>query len=209
MFFVYICNTKIGIFYEYMNFSKEHIWVVRLKQGSRSAFNALYELYAPRLFLFCYKYCKSREDAEEIVQDVFVKLWQNKKAITNNETLKYWLYKVARNKLINLYRLRINSPVFEEYVAICNQQRLAESRTEERLEYDDFCKLLKDAEQHLSVTQQKVFNLSRFEQLSIDEISEKLSLSTQTVKNQLTLALQVLRKHLQEYCCLLIFFING
>lgn len=66
-------------------------YIHQLKSGSRKSFDALYRMYASRIYSYCYQYTKSYEDAEEVVQDVFVKLWSSRESIRKEDTIKYWL----------------------------------------------------------------------------------------------------------------------
>ena len=90
--------------------------VYQLKQESQDAFNRIYNMYSARLYAYCMQYVKSREDTEEIVQDVFIKLWINRHSIIHGELLSAFIFKIAKNQIINRYKSRINSYVFEEYV---------------------------------------------------------------------------------------------
>lgn len=189
-----------------MSQTKEKLYILQLKKGKQEGFDALYKMYSAPLYNYCYKYIKSHVETEEIIQDVFIKLWINKETISAADTVKYWLFTVAKNQLINRYRAKVNSPVFQEYVNY--REHVAANDSSSVVEYDDFCKILNKAKKHLSPTQRKVFDLSKHSQFSLDEIAETLSLSKQTVKNQLVIALKILREYLKDYLILffLIFF---
>jgi RNA polymerase sigma-70 factor (ECF subfamily) len=165
-----------------------------LKAGSHKAFDGIYEMYAKRLYAYGLQFTKSSEDAEEIVQDVFVKLWTNREKIKQEDTLRSLLFIMTKRHLINAFHSKINEPVYEDFVDYKNE--LSVSDTGQHLEYEEFVQKLENAIQQLPATQQKVVNLSKIDQLSNKEIAEKLSLSEQTVKNQLSIALKELRKAL-------------
>jgi RNA polymerase sigma-70 factor (ECF subfamily) len=181
--------------------------IILLKQGSQKAFDSLYQMYAKRLYAYCYQYTKSREETEEIVQDVFMKLWINKSTIRQEDTINSLLFTIARNQLINGYKSRLNSFVFEEYVDYCNQEELSVNDTAHRVEYDDFCRLLDKAMTYLSDTQQKVFDYCKLRQLSNRETAKRLSLQEQTVKNQLSIALKILREKLPKIIIFILLLI--
>ncbi len=189
-----------------MDTLNEKQYIQQLKKGSRSAFDKLYKLYARRLYAYSYQYTKSHQDTEEIVQDIFVKLWLHRETIQQENSIKYLLFTMTKNQLINAYRSRINSPIFEEYINYCNQQQHSIDDTSQKVLYDDFCLLVENAKKHLSDTQCKIFDLNKLHQLSLDEIADELSISKQTVKNQLSLSLKILRKQLNKYMKLLIIF---
>lgn len=178
-----------------------------LKRGSHKAFDKIYQIYAKRLYAYSLQFTKSPEESEEIVQEVFVKLWSNRMKIKQNETLRSLLFIMAKHHLINAYRFRINHPVYEEYVNYMDI--LSTEDAHHKLEYNEFVLRLRKIIKTLPVTQQKVIHLSRLQQLSNKEIAEKLSLSEQTVKNQLSLGLKTLKEKLSKVLLsLMLLFIN-
>lgn len=187
-----------------MTLQNEHLLIADLKKGSKEAFDEIYRLYAGRLLAYCTQYTKCREDAEEIVQDVFVALWNNRQTIRQEETLRSLLFTISKHRVINAYRSTLNSPVYEDYVDYQNE--LSADEDYHRLEYEQYVRIVKDAIRRLPSTQQRVITLSRFSQLSNKEIAEHLSLSEQTVKNQLSIGLKTLRELLAK---VLVLFVAG
>ena len=175
---------------------KEQALIRELKKHSRKAFDEIYRLYARRLLAYCKQYTKNMEDAEEIVQDVFVQLWNNRVFIRQEETLRSLLFLMSKHRLIDAYRSHLNAPVYEDYVDY--QSSFAIEDTTYHLEYEEFRKELQQALATLPTTQRHVIELSRLRELSNKEIAEKLSLSEQTVKNQLSLGLKALRGKLKH-----------
>nr|WP_325288682.1 RNA polymerase sigma-70 factor [uncultured Bacteroides sp.] len=187
-----------------MTLQNEHFLIADLKKGSKEAFDEIYRLYAGRLLAYCTQYTKCREDAEEIVQDVFVALWNSRQTIRQEETLRSLLFTISKHRVINAYRSTLNSPVYEDYVDYQNELPAGEDY--HRLEYEQYVRIVKDAIRRLPSTQQRVITLSRFSQLSNKEIAEHLSLSEQTVKNQLSIGLKTLRELLAK---VLVLFVAG
>ena len=167
--------------------------IALLKQGSQEAFKSLYDLYARRLYAFCMEYTKSREDTEEIVQDAFIWLWRNKDNIRQEATIKNLLFLRVKHFLINAWRARVNTPIFEDYVDYINSLP-ADSR--DHLEYMDFRDTVMSIIDQLPKTQSKVVKMSRLEGFKNKEIAEKLRLSEQTVKNALSMGLKFLKERL-------------
>ena len=167
--------------------------IALLKQGSQEAFKSLYDLYARRLYAFCMEYTKSREDTEEIVQDAFIWLWRNKENIRQEVTIKNLLFLRVKHFLINAWRAKVNTPIFEDYVDYINSLP-AESR--DHLEYMDFRDTVMSIIDQLPKTQSKVVKMSRLEGFKNKEIAEKLRLSEQTVKNALSMGLKFLKERL-------------
>ena len=179
-----------------MTLQSEHILIAGLKKGSKEAFDEIYRRYAGRLLAYCVQYTKCREDAEEIVQDVFVALWTNRQNIRQEESLQSLLFTISKHRVINAYRSTLNSPVYEDYVKYQNE--LSAGEDHHRMEYEQYVAIVRDAIRRLPSTQQRVITLSRFAQLSNKEIAERLSLSEQTVKNQLSIGLKTLRELLAK-----------
>lgn len=165
-------------------------------QGSAEALAALYDLYAPRLYAFCLRMSKSREDAEEIVQDTFVWLWRNKASLPPQKSLSTILFLRTRHLLINLYRANLNSPKYKEYL-VCSDMASG-SLASDSLDYNDLLSTIDKAMGRLSETQRNVVKMVKLEGYPTKEVSEKLGLTEQTVRNQLFLGLKQIRKILGD-----------
>lgn len=176
--------------------SPETLLISMMRRGSTHAFDELYRMYVRRLLGFCLQICKTREDAEEIVQDTFVQLWKHREQIRQSESLKSFLFTTARNRVLNAYRSLASSACYEDYVEHLNIEGGEESST--RLSYQEFVQQLEETLAGLPPTQSKVVRLSRLEDKNNKEIAQILNLSEQSVKNQLSLGLKALRMHLQE-----------
>ncbi len=176
----------------------EKQYIRQLKSHSVVAFEALYNMYYSKLFAYCLQWTKSHEDAKEIVQDVFTKLWLNREQIKEENTLMFYIFKIAKNQLINRYRQNLQSPIFEEYVQYTNVLKISGNTTDAPIMYDDFCRKVEGIKRQLPVTQQKIFDSSIIDQKSNKEIAQELNLSEQTVRNQLSIALKKFRQQLVE-----------
>lgn len=172
----------------------EKFLILQLKKGSYKAFDSIYQMYAKRLYAYSLQFTKSPEDSEEIVQDVFVKLWINREKIKQENTLRSLLFIMAKHHIINAFHTVINQPVYEEYIDY--KQGISVNDTEQHLEYQEFISKFNEVMKTLPATQQKVISLSRIRQLSNKEIAEKLALSEQTVKNALSAGLKNLKQKL-------------
>lgn len=180
-----------------MTSDKETQLIEQLRlQGSAEALAALYDLYAPRLYAFCLHVSKSREDTEEIVQDTFVWLWRNKSSLPPQKSLSTILFLRTRHLLINLYRANLNSPQYKDYLT-CRELASGSSASED-LDYQDLLATINKAMTQLSETQQKVVRMVKLEGSPVKEVSEKLGLTEQTVRNQLFLGLKQVRKILGD-----------
>ncbi len=190
------------------NNTSEKTLISALKKGSERALDGVYALYGKRLYAYCLQFTKFKEDAEEIVEDVFVKLWTNRETIRQQDSLRALLFVMAKNQLINAYRKRVNEPEFEDFVE-CTEM-LARQGEEQPLDYEDFVLQLKLSLHKLPKLQQRIIHLSKEEALTNRAIAEQLSLSEQTVKNQLSLGLKALKEQLKKVSLLfwILFFVN-
>lgn len=185
----------------------ESLLIQSLKNGSYKAFDRIYQMYAKRLFAYSLQFTKSQEESEEIVQDVFVRLWTNRSKIRQEETLRSLLFIMTKHYLINAFHTKVNQPEYEEYVHYRNE--LSVDDTSHHLEYEEFLMKFHAILKALPETQQKVITLSKMKQLTNKEIAEKLSLSEQTVKNQLSLGLKILKERLGSlWIYVVLLFIN-
>lgn len=169
----------------------------QLKAGSTDAFDEIYSRYAGHLLRFSLQYTKVMEDAEEIVQDVFLALWNKRENIRREDSLRALLFIMAKHHLINAYRVRVNAPVYEDFIQARNDTAAGEAHS--RLEYGDFLRHVRKALDTLPPTQRRVVALARLQGLSNKEVADKLQLSEQTVKNQLSIALKALRAYMGKH----------
>ncbi len=181
--------------------------VLQLKEDSNEAFDEIYARYSKRLYVYCLQYVKSKEDTEEIVQDTFTKVWTNRHSIAHAESIGAFIFKIAKNQIINKYRQRVNSFSFEEYVNYYNEEKYSVCDTTNIIEYDDFRKVLKKALTTLTRTQQKVIKCCKLDNLSIRETAKTLKLQEQTVKNALSSGLKTLRGVLKGEVLYLLFIL--
>lgn len=169
----------------------ERVLTESLKSGSEAAFTEIYDLYGRRLYLFCLQYVKSVELSREIVQEVFVKLWLYRTKIDTSLPLSPLIFKIAKNLLINAYKKRSNSVIYEDYLIY--KDSLVQEGSHGSIDYSQFEAMVYRCINKLPHTQRQVVMLSRIDQLSNKEIAVKMKLSEQTVKNQLSLAIKQLR----------------
>lgn len=181
-----------------------HIKLVKgLKQGSYEDFDALYTLYADMLYNFILNLTKSPIETQDILQDTFMRIWQTRERINIELSFKTYLYTIARNLIIDSLRKQIDNVTFEEYICSEAFQQYSENNIERNISFDEFKEKLAKAKEKLPLRQKEIFELSREKGYSIQSIAETLQLSEKTVKNQLTLALKVIRSEVSFYFILL------
>lgn len=159
------------------------------------------ELYKP-LCSFAKKYILDLDEAEDIIQNLFLRLWEQRD-IDFKTSIKSYLFQSARNECLNYIKHRLVEDKYKDHLLKVYSDAFYESAMEE----EEINKIIYDAIQNLPSRCRQIFELSRIEEKSIDEISKKLSLSTSTVKNQLVTALKRIRSDLEKYEILIITII--
>lgn len=166
-----------------------------LKRENRTAaFTEFYTLFFPRLLLTAHKYVKDTTVAEEIVQNVFLKIWENAESLEEIQNLKPYLYKSVINLSINY----LNRQRTIEH----HHHQLASDLTEAYVidldEENELVVLLNQEIEKLPPQCRKIFRLNRFERLKYKEIAVMLEISEKTVENHIAYALKILRKSMLE-----------
>lgn len=167
----------------------------RVQQQDKEALSQLYERYEKLLFSFAYRITKRRELSEEIVQEVFIKIW-TKPGIYDRSKGKFssWLLTVTRNTGIDQLRKK-NENTYE--IEDRDALQRDESSVEEQVEWKEDGRQLRKAMSYLADEQQEIVELFYFKGLSQQKISEKIKIPLGTVKGRLRLALKHLRKNLE------------
>lgn len=170
--------------------------VKRLKEGDMKAFDILYRQYSERLYSFAFSILKNREDAKEIVQETFLKLWNKRMEIHPNQSLNAYLFTISHNISIDLIRKRLKDEKYAEYLKTHVTKEGTE--TENLFHFNELTYKLQEAIQQLPEQRMRIFQMSREEGLSHAEIAKKLNISVKTVENQINLALKSIRGKLNS-----------
>ncbi|MGI4738127.1 MAG: RNA polymerase sigma-70 factor [Janthinobacterium lividum] len=173
--------------------------LLALRADDRAAFAELYERHWYRVFALAYRKLKSRETAEELVQDLFAALWQMRReqAIEN---LQHYLLTAINRRIISYLR---SSQVRVAYADYCRwTQTDASQATEQDLAVADLSEAYAKALLRLPEQSREVFKLSRLEHFSVHEISLRLNLSSKAVEYHLTKSMRLLRGHLRDFVVL-------
>jgi RNA polymerase sigma-70 factor (ECF subfamily) len=167
-----------------------------LKQGKSSALDELFRKYSKKLYLFSYSLLKNHEDAEEIVQETFFRIWVRKKDISANKSFSSYLFTIAYNIIVDQFRKKTRQRDFEIY--ILNKAAGNCLDTQIIVEKEELDRQVQSVVSKLPTKRQKIYKLSRDEGMDNKEIANLLNISTKTVENQITLALKQIRKTVYE-----------
>lgn len=186
----------------------EHIdpkLVNRLKAGDMQAFQQVFNAYSERLYHFANSYLKDNFESEEIVQDVFLRIWELREDIDEEKSLKSFLYRITVNKVLNHLKHQVVRQKYENYLLHFDQS-LSES-PEAIIHFKELGEKINVLMDKLPDQQKNIFSLSRFEGVPNSEIASQLGLSVRTVENQIYRASKFLKDHLRdEYIFLLLSF---
>ncbi|AWW32990.1 RNA polymerase sigma-70 factor [Echinicola strongylocentroti] len=167
--------------------------MVALRQGDLTAFNELYFRYVNHLLSFAQSYLKDFTEAEEIVQETFIKIWENRKQLDSSKNFKSYLFISVRNSILNRIRNRHRNLRLDE---VPEEAVLTESKAIYNLVYQELENTAMGLIEDLPEVQQRVFKLSRLEGMSNDQIATKLNLSKRTIEHHIYLATKYLKKQL-------------
>ena len=175
----------------------EERYVAALKEGSREAFTMLYNLYADRLYSFALVQTKSKQMAEDVVQDTFLKLWNNRTNLNCYGNVQALVFTMARNLIIDAFRRQVANIDIEAYFNL-HEALPSTASPEESLYFNETKEHLEQAKTKLSNKECKIYEMSREQDMPTKKIAQTLNLSPQTVKNYLTSTLKVFRSQLRR-----------
>lgn len=170
--------------------------VVLVHSQPLEAFRLIYQRYWDPLFNIAFKRLQDAEEARDIVQEVFVSVWDQRTQLQPRESLLPYLQVILRNRIFNLYAR--NEVKLRYIVETQWQATFAHNNAAQQLTLKELQHIVNDAIAQLPPRMQEIFLLNREDQLSPAEIAEHLSLSVQTVKNQLHRATEKMREHLRS-----------
>ncbi len=179
-----------------MDRQEEHILFEKIRANDEKAFERLFRHYYPHLCLYATQILKNPSAAEEIVQEMFVRLWERREETEIETSLKNYLYRAVKNHCLNFIK---HNQIKYEY----SQKILAETEPISPGEiFENQTELFQKIEKSISelpAKRQEIFRLSRQEGLKYREIAEKMNISIKTVETQMGLAIKTLREKLRDF----------
>lgn len=172
---------------------------------TKSGYEALFREHYEGLCTYVHFYLKDYAAAEEVVQDLFFNLWKKREELEITTSIKSYLYKAARNHSLNVIK---HIEVRENYKKMNEEHRSdSEMQGTDEMETLELEQRIKDAIDQLPPERQKIFLMSRYEDLKYREIAEKLKISVKTVEAQMGKALKFLKEQLSDYLPLWLSFL--
>lgn len=162
----------------------------KIAAGDLTAFQQLYFRYQPKLVRFLTGFTHDYEDSRDIVQDIFLSIWNKKADLVHVESVSAYFYSMARNKL---YDYLDHLSVVGQYAKDYSKNILTAETEDEKIFASELQKIINDAVEHMSPQRRIVYKMSREKGLSNDEIAVRLGINKRTVENHLSAALAILR----------------
>jgi RNA polymerase sigma-70 factor (ECF subfamily) len=178
-----------------------------IKEGNQIAFEMIFKTHYKPLCHYAHSFLNDKNEAEEVVQTTFIKIWEKKNELSVQSSLKAYLYSMVRNGCLNV----IKHEKVKQLHAKWHVQETERSRelVEEKVLSNDLESKIYLAMKALPEQCRLVFQLSRFEELKYQEIADQLQISVKTVENQMGKALKIMRTQLKEYLPLYVLFLNN
>ena len=176
---------------------KERELIMEIVAGNEKAFSILFFNHIAVLQSFALKFTKSEHDAEEIIQDAFLRIWLNRDKLEHVENIKAYLYKYVSNECLSYIRKKIKEEKAIDLLR--NSHSDTENITMDAIHLNEISRLVAAAVEKLPHQRKKVYELSRGEGKTIPEISLILGVSPHTVKNTLVIALKNIRENLVQH----------
>ncbi|TRX39437.1 RNA polymerase sigma factor [Flavobacterium restrictum] len=175
---------------ESKNYS-EQLLVKELKNHNESAFRSLFDAYYQDIYGYSISILKSKELAEENVQDVFLKVWLHRENLNLEQSFKSYLFTIARNQAFNFLSKAANDVILKEELFYKSQK--SHNQGDYSVREEDCKRLKKQAIKQLPPKRKQIFKMSRKEGKTYEEISQELGISVHTVKSQMSKALESIR----------------
>lgn len=187
-----IVNYLLRLFHIERNMEEKEL-ILLLKQSSKDAFTTLYKRYWKQVYNFSRLYLISVDAAEEVVQEVFIKVWETREFLRADDHFKGLLFIITRNLIFNRHRKSLNEDFYKVTVLAALEEPY---NVEEEIDTHNLQEYIDRLIDELPPRRREIFNLSRKEQKSYKEIALLLNISEKTVENQISEALKYLKKNI-------------
>ena len=189
------CELTTKALYRNCLYSESNL-ALNLKKGDKRAFETIFDQYKSKLYFFALGYLHSPYEAEDVLQNTFLSLWEHRHSIDETLSVKNYLYKTVVN---NIYNFLKQEGIKRKHIDFTLTYALEEDDYSQRsIYFNDLKQRIESLVEHLPAQQQKIFKLSRWDGLSHDDIARQLGLSVRSVENQVYRALKFIKEHLQE-----------
>jgi len=165
--------------------------IIALKKSDADAFDKIFQIYGKRLYHFSLGYLKSKQGAEEVVQDVFLKIWHNRENLKPELSFNAYLFKIAYRHIAELFRKISRDKAYRHEVLDASLSFTDELN--ERTNYESLLELVDNLTEKLPSRQKEVFTLHKKEGLSMEETAERLGIAGKTAEHHFTAAMKSIK----------------
>ena len=170
----------------------EPVLLQQMIEGDTNAFKEIYEFYQGIVYAFAFRLTKTKDLAEDVVQEVFTKIWEKREQIHIEKNFGGYIRQTARNHIYNIWTRTAHDKVMLDKMSRHLQQ--LQTLTPDELAFRELGRMYKQAVNKLPARQKEIFILRREQELSFEQIATQLGISKNTVKNQMVSALRSIRK---------------
>jgi RNA polymerase sigma-70 factor, ECF subfamily len=185
--------------------------IADLKSGNLKAFESVFDSLSVRLERFAFEYVANKEDASDIVQSVFMTLWERKESLTDDTRIFNYLITLTKNQCLNYIKHTKAQRNYQQSKESLDRELMLnyyalERFDENKLIFEELSATIEKAIDSLPGQCREIFMMSRFEGLKYQEIADKLNISVKTVEKKMSISLSIMRSVLKDYYSLLFFF---
>ena len=171
----------------------EQILVIELRKGNAKAYEELYKQFHKRLYNYCCKLTHSETEAQGLVQEIFIAIWENREKLDENKSFSGFIFKIARNKCLNVLKHKLAQQVYRHYLYNSSNDH-NDLRAE--IEYTELNNIITKSINALPERRKQIFLLSRNDNLTYKEIATKLEISENIVDHEIRKALMRIKDDL-------------
>ncbi|MCE5346488.1 MAG: RNA polymerase sigma-70 factor [Bacteroidales bacterium] len=177
-------------------FLDDGLIINKLREGDVLSFDYIFKKYNKKVFYFAISYLKSKEESEDVVQEVFMNLWKCREQINENYVFSRYLFKMTYNATCKKFRKQTSDK--KQMEEVLKNVILEDNSTGQDIEYNNLLETTNLLIEKLPSRQKEILILNLNEQLTSEQIAQKLDISKKTVENYLTMAKTSIRKSLCE-----------
>jgi RNA polymerase sigma-70 factor (ECF subfamily) len=175
------------------NFLRDKALVKALQKGDVKAFNELYYKYHKKIFAFSLKFLKNKADAEDLIQKIFVIIWEKKENLNPEKSFNNYLFIIARNEIYDLLKKKALTEYYNDQILSDTEQE------EEDIETKKLVEVMYSLIEKMPERRRQIFLMNRDMGLTYKQIAKKLGITENTVDTQIRNSLNYLRKELPKY----------
>lgn len=170
--------------------------LAELKRGDHASFRKIFECYSHALYQFSFSYLKSKEAAEDVVQEVFMKIWNNRQEIREGTSFQSYLFTIALNSIRKQFnRLAKSNEAKHDLLLDLSAQK---QDFDERSDYQELLNMLQELIDRMPEKRKRVFVRKKLEDKSLKEIAEELGIDPKTVEYHITEAMKFLKQEFEK-----------